>query len=96
MSVYVDPLQPTLQNNKWRYNEGCHLLADTIEELHSFAEKIGMKRSWFQNPDHALPHYDLTRGKRLQAIKLGAIEIGREKVSMMMQDIRRIATETGA
>lgn len=50
----------------------CHLTADTTEELHVFAKRIGLKRSWFQ--DHPLhPHYDLTAKKRHAAILRGAV-----------------------
>ena len=53
--------------------DGVHLISDTSEdELHAFAQKMGLKRRWFQNkPDH--PHYDLTT-KRAQerAIAAGA------------------------
>ena len=54
----------------------CHLTTDgALEELHAFAAKIGMRRSWFQ--DHALaPHYDLTPPRRELAIRLGAIFVG--------------------
>lgn len=52
----------------------CHLTADTEDELHAFAAKLGMKRAWFQGPPHHRPHYDLTPGKRLQALGLGAVE----------------------
>ena len=48
MSVYVDELVPTLKSKKWPYKEGCHLLADTDAELHHYALRLGLKRSWFQ------------------------------------------------
>ena len=51
----------------------CHMLSDNIEELHEFASKLGLKRSWFQNG--SAPHYDLSKEKRAQALKLGAIEL---------------------
>jgi Protein of unknown function (DUF4031) len=51
----------------------CHMIADTLAELHFFATiQIGLKRSWFQ--DKRTPHYDLTAGKRAQAIKKGALQ----------------------
>jgi len=73
MSVYVGPIMPCVPNKNWRYNYSCHLVADTVAELHSFAACLGLKRSWFQ--DKRIPHYDLTRNKRKQAVKLGAIQI---------------------
>lgn len=51
----------------------CHLVADTVEELHAFAARIGMQRSWFQ--DHRHPHYDLTEGRRHTALRAEAVPI---------------------
>ena len=51
--------------------------ADTLEELHAMADRLGLRRSWFQSkagkPWH--DHYDLTRSRRAQAIELGAIPV---------------------
>jgi len=51
----------------------CHLTTDgPIEELHAFAERIGLRRVWFQ--EHPLvPHYDLTATKRAAALAAGAL-----------------------
>jgi hypothetical protein len=53
----------------------CHLATDgPIEELHSFAKKIGLRREWFQ--EHRLaPHYDLTPRRRARALRAGAVEV---------------------
>jgi hypothetical protein len=52
-------------------------MADTLADLHSFAEKIGLKFTWFQNhPRH--PHYDLTKNKRCLAVAMGAVEVDLE------------------
>lgn len=54
--------------------EWCHMTADTVEELHAMAGRLGLKREWFQN-HHKRPelhHYDLTRNKRMLALRLGA------------------------
>lgn len=73
MTVYVDTLVKW-PNAKPPFHRGsCHLTADTLEELHAFALKIGMKRAWFQ--DHPLcAHYDLTPPRRAEAVKAGAVE----------------------
>lgn len=53
-----------------------------IEELHLFAESIGLKRSWLDNkPGTPIPHYDLTENKRRLAVKKGAIEIDRNEMA---------------
>lgn len=76
MSVYVDTLWATEPRRGWPYKWSCHLTADSIEELHQFAEAIGMKRAWFQ--DHpTFPHYDLTKTRRIAAVRHGAIEESR-------------------
>ena len=75
MAVYVDELFNTMwaDKSRWRHNKACHLWGDTDEELHKFAAKIGLLRRWFQ--DHPrLPHYDLTAGKRREAVAAGAVE----------------------
>jgi hypothetical protein len=46
-----------------------------LKELHTFAKQLGLKRSWFQGPER--PHYDLNEPKRKLAVRLGAIELGR-------------------
>jgi len=76
MAVYVDHLQPTPPSRRgrnWRYDSYCHLLADSRTELLDFAARLGLRRSWFQ--DGRYPHFDLTANKRLQARRLGAVEI---------------------
>jgi hypothetical protein len=88
MAVYVDGMMSCLPNAKWRWSEACHLFADSLVELHDFAKKLGMHRNWFQ--DHTdLPHYDLTRNKRAQAVKLGAIEATREQLVEKMRERRK-------
>ena len=72
--IYVD--QPL---HFFRGKMYCHLFADTKEELHTFAAKLGLKRHWFQN-DKRLPHYDISPLKRAKAVKLGAKEVDRRFV----------------
>ncbi len=74
MSVYVDPLIPDMG---WGLGPSCHLFADTRDELHEFAGRLGLLRRWFQ--DKSLPHYDLTAGKRMLALYMGAIELDRRQ-----------------
>ena len=77
MAVYVDDmnLPATVQNGPRvsHTSEWSHLFADTEEELHAFAARLGLRRSYFQQgkPDW-FPHYDVTKGKRWQALRLGA------------------------
>lgn len=71
----------------------CHMLADTLEELHAMADAIGMKRAWFQAG--STPHYDVTQTRRELAVKLGAVEIGRAKLVELIRDWRSRRNPTG-
>lgn len=51
----------------------CHMVADTLEELHQMADAIGVSRRHFQNKK--IPHYDICKTKRKHAVYLGAQEI---------------------
>jgi len=89
MSIYVDSLRPVLRDNPhWPWPTSCHLYGDSLEELHAFAGRIQLRRSWFQN--HArLPHYDLTAARRERAVRAGAVEVtSREMVERMRAAIR--------
>ena len=88
MSVYVDNIGPCLRSKKWPYREACHLVADSVEELHKFALRMGLRRDWFQCGSNLLPHYDLTKGMRIRAVRLGAIEIGKKELVAMLQRFR--------
>lgn len=90
MAVYVDKIflwpadlvkdsqarRLTLKNG----GQWCHMWADTPEELHDLAERIGLKRKWAQheNIPHKL-HYDLTPARRVKALKAGAVESSRRE-----------------
>lgn len=52
------------------------MMADTLEELHAMADRIGVNRKWFQGPpEHRHPHYDIALSKRILAVRYGAKEI---------------------
>ena len=72
MAVYVDP--PIWE---WRGKHWCHLTADTERELHEFAARLGLRRSWFQHKAHKpwQDHYDVTEGVRFKALKFGAVDL---------------------
>jgi len=87
MGVYVDSVKPCVLTNYWRWAESCHLIADSVYELHRFAEKLGLKKEWFQ--EKPSPHYDLTRSKRAKAVELGAIEVNIIELAEIIQRNRR-------
>jgi Protein of unknown function (DUF4031) len=82
MTVYVDDAAIEAQVGRYR-SRWSHLTADSREELHAFAARLGLRRSWFQPGNTSglgrpgsfsaeAWHYDVTAGKRMQAIRLGA------------------------
>jgi hypothetical protein len=53
----------------------CHLTTDeSIDALHTFAARLGMKLAWYQDHPFA-PHYDLTPSRRALALTLGAVHV---------------------
>jgi Protein of unknown function (DUF4031) len=84
VAVYVDDagiLAEVRNGSRVHVSRWSHLTADTQEELHEFAERLGLRREWFQpgRPigDRPSPfwHYDVTSGKRAQAFAMGAISM---------------------
>ena len=94
MAVYVDEiLDWTLiaQARGLRHTHWCHLTADTEEELHAFAARLGLRRSWYQRkgPNDVGWHYDVTPNKRAQAVRLGAREVDHGFIARLMDHRRR-------
>lgn len=94
MTVYVDDMQMQARvgrlNAKW-----SHLMADTDDELHAFATKLGLKRAWHQKPGTPISHYDVTEPKRQLALTLGAVPIGyfsRESMDLIRRKREVIGT----
>jgi hypothetical protein len=60
----------------WRDRLWCHLVSDTsLDELHAFADWIGVPRRAFQGD-----HYDLPEEGRAIAVAEGAIEVDSRSV----------------
>lgn len=70
MTVYVDDMRATYGRMVM-----CHMIADTDDELHAMAAKIGVARRWWQGPPKHRSHYDIALSKRALAVAAGAIEI---------------------
>ena len=85
--IYIDSLKNCTPKKGWRWSSYCHMFADSEEELHEFANKIGMRRIWFQ--DGRLPHYDLTAKRRQLAVRLGAIEVDSSWVKQRLKGIKK-------
>jgi hypothetical protein len=70
--IYVDQIIDYTGITKLTFKKWCHMWTDgTAEELHVFAEDIGLLRRWFQDKAN-FPHYDITPSKRTLALSKGA------------------------
>lgn len=93
MAVYVDDmhLYPAGQFGRMKMS---HMLADTDDELHTMADKIGVARRWWQAPPRHDSHYDVAMAKRALALAAGAVAITwRQAGAMNMR--RRITGQLG-
>jgi len=66
--VYVDDARI-----RWRGRRWSHLVADSPEELHDAARRLGLRREWAQESGRTL-HYDLPDELRERASALGVAE----------------------
>jgi hypothetical protein len=89
VTVYLDDWRQRAHlgpvDDRW-----SHLVADTDEELHAFAERLGMRREWFQGrtsrPHHA--HYDVPERARAEALDHGAVEVTWRELGRMLRNRR--------
>jgi hypothetical protein len=75
-----------------RYKRWSHLVSATGEaELHEFAARLGLRRSWAQlRPKASAAHYDVTPAYRALALRLGAREVaGRDLVRLNYDGMTR-------
>ncbi len=93
MTVYLDdwrqPARLGRVTDRW-----SHLVADTEEELHAFAARLGMRREWFQHkparPHHA--HYDVPERARPDVLALGAVAVSWRELGRMVRSRRPART----
>jgi hypothetical protein len=78
VTVYVDDMGAPYRNMIM-----YHMIADTDEELHAMADKIGVARRWWQAPPKHDSHYDISDGKRALACNCGARSISWREASLM-------------
>lgn len=81
MSVYVDSAF-----HPYRRMLMSHMAADTLDELHEMADKIGIKRKWFQDHNPRLPHYDICKSKREAAIRCGALPVSSKRLVKILRE----------
>ena len=89
MTVYVDDAV-----HAWRGERWAHLLADTLDELHAFAARLGLPRRAFQNKTSGA-HYDVTAAMREQALALGAVAISRHRDRALVRAVIANARRQG-
>jgi hypothetical protein len=88
VTVYVDPCLPYPHlDRRTGHLMWCHLLADTRDELHEFAGRLGLSRRAFQDHDIRW-HYDIPEPVRSQAVDLGARSVDRRTIGLMLRGRR--------
>jgi flavin-dependent dehydrogenase len=80
MAVYVDNMMA-----KFGRMIMSHMLADSDEELHAMADRIGVARKWHQKAGTYHSHYDIALSKRKLAIHFGAKEITRAELGAILR-----------
>lgn len=81
--VYVDDMYK-YPMGQFRRMKMSHMIADTEEELHIMAQRIGIARKW-----HQRDHYDICMSMRDKAILLGAQPITLQELAFKVRDIRK-------
>ncbi|MBN9053574.1 MAG: DUF4031 domain-containing protein [Rhizobiales bacterium] len=81
MTVYVDDMRAAFGRMVM-----CHMWADDLSELLAMVDRIGVARKWIQgHPELSFGkhrraswvHFDIALGKRVLAIRAGAVETDR-------------------
>lgn len=88
MTVFVDEVRVWPTKIRCFRSGSAHLTANSVEELHALARRIGLRRAWFQ--DGRVPHYDLTPARRQAALEAGAVFVPAKE-----QARRRLAERQG-
>ena len=92
MAVYVDDWRQRARlgpvESRW-----SHMIGDDEEELHRFAEGLGLRRAWYQWEAHRphRAHYDLPDHVREAAIEAGAHAVSWRTLGAMVR-ARRLGT----
>ncbi|TKR29466.1 DUF4031 domain-containing protein [Luteimonas gilva] len=89
MTVYVDDAVTLWRDRRW-----AHLMADTLDELHAFAARLGLPRRAFQDKTSGA-HYDVDEALREQALRLGAVAISRHRDRELVRAVIRNAKAQG-
>jgi hypothetical protein len=93
--VYVDDLIRTQRSRQWPYDMSCHMIADTTEELLTMAKRLGLNPAWVQSKGAYFEHFDLTKTKREEAIRLGATAIPWRNMARIWRGKKNASTNGG-
>ena len=74
MGIYIDRA-----NIPYGSKFMCHMMADTLTELHAFAKQLGIKRCWY-HCNASYPHYDICTETRIIALAFGANLVDRHTI----------------
>jgi hypothetical protein len=75
VTVYIDPPNWPGHGRWW-----SHLVSDTsYDELHRFAERLGVPRRAFERD-----HYDLPSHRDADAVRAGAVEVSSREVVRLL------------
>jgi hypothetical protein len=89
VTVYVDEIRRYPTSIACFKGGSCHMTADTLDELHAMANRIGLRREWFQ--DKWVKHYDLTPPKRELAIAAGCVFVPARQQAIARVEARQKA-----
>lgn len=89
MAVYVDEARHPFGRMMM-----CHMMADTTEELLAMADRIGVAKKWIQKAGTIYEHFDISKGKRAEAIAAGALEVTSRDLGLLMQRKRATLKES--
>lgn len=79
--VYIDDAGVSKYGRGW-----FHLTADSLDELHAFAVRIGLPaRAFHRGARH--PHYDVTAAQRLSALRSGARAVSPREVVRIARQV---------
>lgn len=81
MTVFVDDMEAPFGRMKM-----CHMIADSREELLGMVDRIGVARRWIQDEGTAKEHFDISKGKRAEAVRCGAVEISMIELVQKLKD----------
>jgi len=66
-----------------------HMVSDSLDELHAFAEHIGVDKKHFQNKKDK-PHYDICKAKKIKALTMfGVKEVDDKQIVLVLKNLNK-------